>query len=79
VLLCLLPLGALLGFGLRRRKKLITLALVLCAAVLTISATGCGGLQMGGTAPGTYTFNVTAVGQGTGVTASQMLTLTVTP
>jgi len=78
-LFALLPLGALLGFGLRRRKRLMTLALVLCAAVLTLSATGCGGLQVNGTEPGTYTFNVTAVGQGTGVTASQLLTLTVTP
>jgi hypothetical protein len=77
-LLCLLPAGLLLGFGLRR-KKLLPLLLVFCAAIMTISTTGCGGLQINGTPAGTYTFKVVAVGQATGVTQSQTMTLTVTP
>ncbi len=78
VLLCLLPFGALLGFGLSRRKKLLPLLLLACAITLTLSATGCGGLQINGTPAGTYTLDVTAEGQ-TGVLQSQTFTLTVTP
>jgi sugar lactone lactonase YvrE len=80
VLLCLLPAGLLLGFGLRRknRRNLIGLTLMLFAIAVTISATGCGGLQTNGTPAGTYSFKVTASGQGTGVTQSQVMTLKVT-
>jgi sugar lactone lactonase YvrE len=78
-LLCFLPIGVLLGFGLRRRKKLLPLLLLFVTAVLTISTTGCGGLTVNGTPAGKYTFKVVAVGQVTGVTESQTMTLTVTP
>jgi len=52
--------------------------MLLFALAMTLSATGCGTLQINGTAPGTYTFDVTASGQGTGFTESQTFTLTVT-
>jgi hypothetical protein len=80
VLLCLLPAGLLLGFGLRRkgRRNLIGLLMTVIAVALTVSATGCSGLQVNGTPAGTYSFKVTASGQATGVTQSQVMTLTVT-
>ncbi|HEX4155828.1 MAG TPA: Ig-like domain repeat protein [Acidobacteriaceae bacterium] len=79
-LLCLLPGALLLGFASRRRarRKFIGLLLILCAAALTLTAVGCAGLQGSGTPPGTYTFKVTASGQGSGATQSQVVTLTVT-
>lgn len=76
-LLCLLPAAVLLGlFG--RRRKLAALLMMICTLVLAMSLQGCGGLQGSGTPPGTYTFKVTAAGKGTGVTQSQVMTLTVT-
>jgi len=80
VLLCLLPAGLLLGFGLRRkgRRGMLPALLAVCAVLLTLSASGCGGLTVNSTPPGTYNFKVTASGQGTGVTESQTMTLTVT-
>jgi hypothetical protein len=78
VMMCLLPLGALLGFGLRRRRKLLGLLAVLFVAALTLTASGCGGLTVNGTPAGTYTFSVAATGQGTGASEAQNFTLTVT-
>ncbi len=78
VMLCFLPVALLLGFGLKRRRRLLPMLLLLCAMAMTLSATGCGGLTINGTPPGTYTFDVTASGQGTGFTESQTFTLTVT-
>jgi hypothetical protein len=51
---------------------------MICAIMLTSTLSGCAGLQGSGTPPGTYTFKVTASGQGTGATKSQAVTLTVT-
>ncbi len=80
VLLCLLPASMLLGFGLRRkgRRNLTGLLVMVLAVAVTISAAGCAGLQVNGTPAGTYSFKVTASGKGTGVTQSQVMTLTVT-
>lgn len=80
VMLCLLPAGLLLGFGLRRRgrRRLLPMVLAALAMMITLSATGCAGLSVNGTPAGTYSFKVTASGQGTGVTQSQVMTLTVT-
>jgi hypothetical protein len=78
VLECLLPLGALLCFGLRRRRKLLGLLAVLMVAALTLTASGCAGLQVNGTPAGTYHFTVGATGAGTGDSESQTFTLTVT-
>jgi len=80
VMLCLLPAGLLLGFGLRRRgkRRLLPVMLAVIACVLTLSATGCAGINMSGTPAGTYSFKVTASGQGSGITQSQVMTLTVT-
>jgi hypothetical protein len=81
IALCLLPAALLLGLNLRRRcaRSIVTLALALIATFLTLSATGCAGLQESSTPAGTYNFKVTASGQGTGITQSQTMTLTVTP
>jgi hypothetical protein len=78
VLECLLPLGLLLGFGLRRRRKLLGLLAVLMVAALTLTASGCAGLQVNGTPAGTYHFTVGATGAGTAASESQTFTLTVT-
>ena len=81
IALCLLPAALLLGFNLRRRGDRIfaTLTLALVSAFVTLSATGCAGLQVSGTPAGSYDFKITASGKGTGVTQSQVMTLRVTP
>jgi len=78
-----LPAGLLLGLCVsrRRRRWLRSMPALLlgCVALLaTLTASGCAGLQTQSTPPGTYTFKVTAAGQGTGATQSQNITLTVT-
>jgi sugar lactone lactonase YvrE len=79
ILLCLLPCLLCLGLGARRRKfsagALLTLLLMVSTTFFT---TGCAGLSINGTPPGTYTFKVTASGQGSGATMSHTMTLTVT-
>jgi hypothetical protein len=79
-LLCFLPVGLLAGVALYRVRKrsLLGLLLLVFAIMGTLGVTGCGGLQVNGTRAGTYTFKVTAVGQQTGVSESQVMTLTVT-
>jgi hypothetical protein len=78
-----LPGGVLLGLlfyrsGRRMRKGLGgLLILLLLLAGLSTGLTGCAGLQVNGTPPGTYVFQVTASGSGTGVTQSMNVTLTV--
>jgi len=79
VLMCLLPCLLVIGIGARRRKfKASTLLLLVCMIGITLSAAGCSGLSINGTPAGTYTFKVTAAGQGSGATVSQTITLTVT-
>lgn len=80
MMLAFLPIGLLAGYGLfrTRRRSLLGLLLVVCAVAATLGVTGCGGLQVNGTPPGTYTIKVTAVGQGTGVSQTENMTLTVT-
>ena len=80
VLLSFLPGGILAGLALffRRRISLQGLLLLLFAVALTLPMTGCAGLQVNGTPAGSYTFKVTASGQGTGATESQVMDLTVT-
>jgi len=79
-----LPGGVLLGLlfwrsGRRMRKGLGgLLILLLLLAGLSTGLTGCAGLQVNGTPPGTYVFQVTASGSGTGVTQSMNVTMTVT-
>ncbi len=78
--LCCLPFGLLAGL-LRRRAALRNLsAFILCAAALalTISASGCSGLSIGSTAPGTYTFKVVGTAAASGLTQTQTITLVVT-
>lgn len=65
----------------RRRRKLPSLgalALAMFATLTALSGTGCAGLSQAGTPPGTYQFQVTAYGQGTGAQQSQTMTLVVT-
>ena len=75
--LCLFP-AAFLASLFRRRRKWNAWLMMTCAVVMTFTLSGCAGLQGNGTPPGTYTFKITASGQGTGATQSQDLTLTVT-
>jgi hypothetical protein len=75
VLLCSLP-GLLLIGLLRRRRKLAYAWISFACVMLMVS--GCSGLQGASTPAGTYTFKVTASGQGSGATQSQVMTLTVT-
>ncbi len=76
--LCLLPAAALLCFY-RRRRWMPALAVGLMACAATLGMTGCAGLTMNSTPAGSYTFQVTALGQGSGATQAQTITLTVTP
>ncbi len=73
--LCLLP-AALLLFR-RRRRVLPILLAVLFTCVATFGTVGCGGLTTSSTPAGTYTFQVTALGQGSGASQAQTITLTV--
>jgi hypothetical protein len=80
VLFCLLPGAFLTGllFPRRRRSPLLVFLLFLCAITVALGITGCSGLQMSGTPPGTYSFKVSASGQQTGITETQVMTMTVT-
>ena len=80
IMLAFLPIGLLAGYGLfrTRRRSFVGLLLVVCAIAATLGVTGCAGLQVNGTPAGTYTFKVTAVGMGTGVSQDEIMTLTVT-
>ncbi len=75
-ILCLLPAAALLC-GLRKRHRWQLLAAFVAVSVATLGAAGCSGLQTNSTPAGVYTFQVTAIGQGTGATQAQTVTLTV--
>jgi hypothetical protein len=83
VAMCLLPGGLLFGLlfwkGRRRMRSGLT-GLLMLALLAGVSAglSGCGGLHMNGTPPGTYVFQVSATGTGSGVTQAIDITLTVT-
>ena len=75
-MLCFLPLGALLLCGVGRKRGL-KLLVALIAVGITLGAVGCGGLQINSTPPGIYSFQVTAIGQGTGAQQAVTVTLAV--
>jgi large repetitive protein len=80
--LCFLPGGVLLGLAFwrgrrRMRASLAALTMLLLLVGLSAGLSGCGGLHVNGTPAGTYVFQVTATGIGTGVTHSMDVTLTV--
>ena len=79
-LYCLLPAGLALGSLLRRsrRKQLSFLLVLLFGFLLSTALSGCGGLQMSGTPPGTYSFRVIGTGQGSSITEAQTVSLVVT-
>ena len=82
-LLCFTPAGLLLLlFGRRVRKesrhKFSALLILAFTLTLAMGATGCSGLSVSGTPPGTYSFKVVGTGQGSGVTETQTVTLVVT-
>ena len=80
VAICFLPGGVLLGLAFcKGRRRLVGLLTVLMLTALTAGLSGCGGLHINGTPPGSYIFQMTATGAGTGVTQSFDVTLTVTP
>jgi len=78
-----LTLTAILGcLALRRRTLGLTrslLGLLLLAALTTTALTGCSGKYPASTAPGSYTFQITATAQNSGVTHTIPYTLVVTP
>jgi len=81
--MCLLPGCALLGLVFWKGRRawrggLAGLLMLLVLAGISAGLSGCSGLQTNGTPPGTYVFQVTATGAGTGVTQSIDVTLTVT-
>ncbi len=80
LLLCFPPAGllAFLFFGKARRKGLPTLLLILLTLAAAGTVTGCSGLQISGTPPGTYSFRVIGTGQGSNTTQAQTVTLVVT-
>ena len=80
IMLAFLPAGLLAGLALfrSRRRSLFAVLLLFFAIMASLGVTGCGGLTINGTPPGTYTFKVTAVGQGTGIAEAQQMALTVT-
>lgn len=81
VLACFLPGGLLLGLlgwkARGRMKPLACLLLLFVVAGLTFGLSGCGSLQVNGTPPGSYSFQVTAAAQSTGTVESQTMTMTV--
>ena len=86
VLFCFIPCTLMAGFLLRRKGRglpplrvfAIVLYTGLCTAAM-LAASGCAGLQINGTPPGTYSFKVSATGAQTGASVAQTMTLTVTP
>lgn len=75
------PLAFAMGMLWIRRRKLPSigaLALVIFATLAALSTTGCAGLSQAGTPAGTYQFQVTAYGQGSGAQQVQTMTLVVT-
>jgi sugar lactone lactonase YvrE len=81
--MCFLPAGTLFGLlfwkGRRRmRSGFVGLLMMLLMAGLSTGLSGCSGLQINGTPPGTYVFQVTATGGSTGVMQTVSMTLTVT-
>ncbi len=79
VVFAFLPLGLLAGFALRRRKRTLPgLLLLLIGVAATAGITGCSGLQTNGTPAGSYSFKISASGQGTGATKAAVMNLTVT-
>jgi len=80
VMACLMPgcfLMGLLGLRMRRFRKVGGLLLLLCLMGATTVLSGCAGLNMGSTAPGSYNFRVTATGA-TGIEQSINVSMTVT-
>ena len=80
IMLAFLPVGLLAGLALfrSRRRSLLAVLMLVFAVMASLGITGCGGLTVNGTPAGTYTFRVTAVGTGSGVSESTPMTLTVT-
>ena len=75
--LCGIPFAILLLCGVRR-KRAVKLLLILLAASASLGVVGCGGLKINSTPAGTYSFQVTAIGQGTGAQQAVTVTLAVT-
>lgn len=77
-----LPLSLFFGWlfwrGRKRNAAIFTAVLVLILTGATFVVTGCGGLNLTGAAPGTYTFQVVATGTNTKVSRAGTVTLTVT-
>ncbi len=76
---CLLPAALLLaGLSRRGRRPRLTRLFICLWCISAIGLTGCSGLQMSGTPPGTYTIRVIGTGRGSNTTEAQTVTLVVT-
>jgi len=79
---CVFPGAALFGFAFWRFRKnaglLKMLGILAILAGTTLAMTGCGGISLNSAAPGSYTVQVTATGQRTGVVHVANLTVQVT-
>ncbi|MGI4758859.1 MAG: beta strand repeat-containing protein, partial [Janthinobacterium lividum] len=73
--LCLLPAGFLLLVF--RRRSLVPVLAVLFLSALMLGSSGCSGLRMSSTPAGTYAFQVTGVGTGSGAKQTQTVVLVV--
>ncbi|HLI76948.1 MAG TPA: Ig-like domain-containing protein, partial [Acidobacteriaceae bacterium] len=78
--LCSLPAALLLGgfFCRKRRIRFQALLVLTFALALAAGTSGCSGLQMSGTPPGSYSFRVIGTGQGSNATQAQTINLVVT-
>jgi len=81
--ICFLPGGLLLGLAFWKGRRglrggLAGLLMLLVLAGVSAGLSGCSGLHINGTPPGTYVFQVSATGTGSGVTQAIDVTLTVT-
>jgi hypothetical protein len=81
--MCIFPGAVLLGCMLtgwrKRLRNYAGVGLILFASAILMSGlTGCAGLTTNGTKPGTYTFQITAVGAKTGISQASTVVMTVT-
>ncbi len=78
----LLPLGALFGWYLWRRRKrtaaVLTLVSFLALSAVTLIMSGCNGISTSSAPAGTFTIQVVGTGANTGVVEYQNVTLTIT-
>jgi hypothetical protein len=79
--LCILPGSLVIAFSFTRSRKhrqMLSGLLAMLLFAVSMAISGCGTLQVNGTPAGSYTFNVTAIGNKTAATQSAPMNMTVT-